>query len=76
MIVGSGFAPRLLLSSLGTLLLLAAWLALVVLTLLALRRRNLPSVAGAIWALIILGLPVLGAIGFWIVQPDDSPRVQ
>lgn len=76
MIVGSGFAPHFLYSTLSTLLILAAWLALVIFSLLALRRRALPPVARAIWAFIILGLPVIGAIGFWIVQPDDSPRVQ
>lgn len=75
MIVDSGFAPRYLFSSLATLLILAAWLALVLFTLLALRRRPLPAIAKAIWALIILGLPAIGAIGFWIVQPNDSPSV-
>jgi putative copper export protein len=53
------------------LLLVLVWLGLVVYALLALRRRTLNATAKALWALIILAIPVLGAVAFFIVQPQD-----
>ena len=47
------------------------WPLLSLIALFALRRRTLTPVAQAIWALIILAVPFLGAIAFWIVKPSD-----
>lgn len=47
-----------------------AWLILTIRVLLQLRQRELPETARAIWAAMILIIPIGGAITFWIVQPD------
>ncbi|WP_299027084.1 PLDc N-terminal domain-containing protein [uncultured Thermanaerothrix sp.] len=54
-----------------SLLLVLVWLGLVFYALLALRRRTLNATAKALWALIILAIPMLGAVAFFIVQPQD-----
>lgn len=51
------------------LLLIVGWPLLAILALSQLRRRELPQVARAIWAALILLLPVVGALAFWIVRP-------
>ena len=54
-----------------SLLLVLVWLGLVFYALLALRQRTLNATAKALWALIILAIPMLGAVAFFIVQPQD-----
>ncbi len=49
-----------------------AWAALSLLALVSLRQRRLPSMTQAVWALIILLVPFLGAISFWIVRPTKN----
>jgi hypothetical protein len=53
------------------LLLVGGWLILAILALLQLRRQALPEVARAIWAAVILLVPIAGAVAFWIVRPGD-----
>jgi uncharacterized membrane protein YhaH (DUF805 family) len=48
------------------------WITLSVFALLRLRTRTLPEVARAVWAALILIIPVLGALAFFIVQPGDK----
>lgn len=51
------------------------WLILALFTLFRLRRQDLPETARAIWAAVILLLPLIGALAFWIVRPGDpSPE--
>ena len=45
---------------------------MAVVTLFQLRGKNLPATPKAIWALIILGIPILGAVAFFIVKPEDN----
>ena len=42
--------------------------------LILLRRRKLTGAAPAIWAFIIILIPLLGAIAFFIVSPKNKPR--
>jgi hypothetical protein len=56
------------------LLLIAGWLVIALLALVQLRRANLPESARAVWALIILVIPVAGAIAYWIVRPGGESR--
>jgi hypothetical protein len=46
-----------------------AWFILAVVALFMLRRRELPDTALAVWAAIIVIIPILGALAFWIVSP-------
>jgi hypothetical protein len=56
--------------SLLNILIIWAWLALAAFALLALRKRGLSRSATVIWALVILLLPVVGAVSFFIVKPE------
>ena len=56
------------------LLILIAWPVLSIIGLVSLRKRRLPPTATAIWALVIIVIPLLGAIGYWIVQPKAENR--
>ena len=49
---------------------LLIWPVLSLLALIALRRSHLESLPQAVWVLIILIIPFLGAIAFWIVDPS------
>ena len=59
-----------LLIQLCSLSLFFGWLILAALGLLSLRRSGLPPTAQALWSLILVGVPVLGAAAFFIVRPD------
>jgi hypothetical protein len=58
--------------TLFNLLLLAVWLALAVLALVQLRRRQMADSARGIWAGLIVIVPLGGALAFWIVQPGKT----
>jgi len=51
------------------LLLLGGWLILAIFALFRLRHLELTETARAIWAALILLVPIGGALAFWIVQP-------
>ena len=55
--------------SLFNLLLLAGWIVLAMLALIQLRRAAVPETARVIWALLIVVIPLGGALAFWIVRP-------
>lgn len=57
---------------LANVVVLAAWPISAIFALTQLRGRDLPKVARAIWAAVILMVPFLGVIAFWIVQPGKS----
>lgn len=48
------------------------WLILAIFALFQLRREDLPETDLAIWAALILLIPIGGAIAFWIVQPSNG----
>lgn len=51
---------------------LISWPLLSLAALVTLRRRQLMSAPQAIWALIILAIPVLGPVAYWVVQPGKN----
>ncbi len=53
------------------LLLLCGWPLLSLATLFDLRRRSVTNGPQLFWVLIILFIPILGAIAYWIVQPKE-----
>jgi hypothetical protein len=55
------------------LLLVGGWLVSAIFALIQLRRQYLPETARAIWAALILLVPLAGALAFWIVQPGKRP---
>ena len=64
------------LGSLITLLLnltiLLCWPVLSVLALLDLRRRRLSEAARPFWAILVVAIPFLGPVAFWMVGPRQS----
>lgn len=62
----------LFLSQAINLLVTVAWLVLLGLALRSLRYRHLSDEAKALWAGLILLVPFLGAIAFWIVAPGQQ----
>jgi hypothetical protein len=49
-----------------------AWFILAIAALFMLRHRELPDTALAIWAAVIVIIPIGGALAFWIVRPGSS----
>ncbi len=50
-------------------LILAGWLVLAIVTLTRLRRCRLDDTARVLWVIVILLIPLLGAVAFFIVRP-------
>jgi hypothetical protein len=48
------------------------WVILSVIALLDLRQKNLNETARVLWAILVVCVPMLGAIAFWIVRPGGS----
>lgn len=48
------------------------WPLLSLAALFSLRNRPLTGVAQAVWAFLIIAIPVLGPLAFFIVQPSDG----
>jgi hypothetical protein len=67
------FAFGRILFLLFNLVLLSGWIVLAVLALVQLRRQNLTETARAIWAALVVAVPILGPIAFWIVKPGQEP---
>ena len=53
--------------------LLVGWLLLILLALLSLRRRRLTNPTQALWVLIIVAVPLLGPLAYWIINPQREP---
>ena len=53
-------------------LLIGGWLILALFALFQLRDHELPETARAIWAALILFVPIVGALAFWIVKPGKQ----
>lgn len=55
------------------LLLLAGWLVFAIFALFQLRHLELTETARAIWAALILLIPIGGAVAFLIIRPGKRP---
>ena len=51
------------------LLLLIAWPALIFVALFALRGRRLEPLVQVLWAIVVIVIPILGPLAFFIVAP-------
>jgi hypothetical protein len=52
---------------------LLAYPVLAVLALLSLRGRHLSNPTQAIWVLIVVAVPFLGPLAYWIMRPTREP---
>jgi hypothetical protein len=64
-----GFNWGYVLVSFFNLAVLVGWFILAIVALFMLRRRELPDVALAVWAAVIVIIPIGGALAFLIVSP-------
>jgi hypothetical protein len=64
-----GFNWSYVLVSFFNLTLLVGWFILAIVALFMLRRRELPDTALAVWAAVIVIIPIIGVFAFWIVSP-------
>lgn len=64
-----GISTGFLMIQLFNLLLLCGWPIYSLVTLFALRSKNLTGTRQAIWVLIVIAIPFLGSLAFWIIQP-------
>ncbi len=56
-------------------LIFGSWPLLSLIALFSLRRSHLTGTSQALWALLIVAIPVLGALAFFILRPNEiSPR--
>jgi apolipoprotein N-acyltransferase len=53
-------------------IIILAWIVLAILCLINLGKRQMPETPKALWAAIILIIPVFGAIAFLIVKPGSD----
>ncbi len=67
-----GISWALVLTQLFNLMILLAWPVLSIVALLRLRRRTLEQTPQVLWALLVLVVPLLGALAFFIVQPGGA----
>jgi hypothetical protein len=61
----------LLLVQSSSVLILLGWPILSLVTIFAIKKRQLAETTQAVWVLISL-MPFLGAIAFWLIQPGNS----
>jgi cytochrome bd-type quinol oxidase subunit 2 len=57
----------------ANLLILVGWLVLAIVALMRLRHCQLDEIARALWVIIVVLMPFVGALVFFIVRPG-SPR--
>jgi len=56
------------------LLLVGSWPLFSIIALLGLRRRSLTGTNQALWAILVVAVPVLGALAFFIVKPGENDQ--
>jgi len=56
------------------LLILGSWPFFSIIALLGLRQRGLTGTTQVLWALLVVAVPVLGALAFFIVRPSENDQ--
>ena len=56
-------------------LIFGCWPFLSLIALFALRRKRLTGTNQALWALLMVAIPVLGALAFFIVKPVENNQL-
>ena len=53
-------------------LLVGSWPIFSIIALLALRRSHITGTAQALWALLVVAIPILGPLAFFLVKPSEK----
>jgi len=56
-------------------LFVGSWPLASIIALLALRRSRLTGISQAIWALLVVAIPILGALAYFIVKPSEKNQL-
>ena len=54
------------------LLMVGSWPFFSIIALLALRRSRITGTSQALWALLVIAIPILGALAFFLVKPGQN----
>ncbi len=55
-------------------LIVGSWPFFSIIALLALRRSHITGTDQALWALLVVAIPILGALAFFLVKPSENNR--
>jgi hypothetical protein len=53
-------------------LLIVAWVVASLVALFSLKKAKLSTIAKALWVMILLGIPVLGVVAYFIIKPTEE----
>jgi hypothetical protein len=56
------------------LLLLISWLVLIIVALIRLRKRQLEPIIQVLWTIVVILIPILGPLAFFIVAPGKAEK--
>jgi hypothetical protein len=59
-----------------SILLVLVWPVMAILALGGLRKRKLPETAKVLWTILVLTVPVLGPLGFWMMDPGRDHSIE
>jgi hypothetical protein len=55
-------------------LIVGSWPIFSIIALLALRRSHITGTSQALWALLVVAIPILGALAFFLVKPGEKDQ--
>jgi hypothetical protein len=53
-------------------LLIVAWVVASLVAVVGLKKAKLSAIAKALWVMILLGIPVLGVVAYFIIKPSEE----
>ncbi|MBW6472946.1 MAG: hypothetical protein K0B14_07480 [Anaerolineaceae bacterium] len=53
-------------------LLIVAWVVASLVAVVGLKKAKLSTIAKALWVMILLGIPVLGVVAYFIIKPTEE----
>lgn len=69
---GFGFGYGYVLVQVLFFLLIVAWVVASLVALVGLKKVKLSEIAKALWVMILLGIPVLGVVAYFIIKPSEE----
>lgn len=69
---GFGFGFGYVLVQVLFFLLIVAWVIASLVALVGLKKAKLSAIAKALWVMILLGIPVLGVVAYFIIKPSEE----
>ncbi len=69
---GFGFGFGYVLMQVFIFLMVIAWVVASLVALFSLRKATLSTIAKALWVMILLGIPVLGVVAYFIIKPTEE----